>query len=229
MRYIIQELGGIATWFGEAAIWCWDHTLPLDWLGECFYEIHWYTLNLIRWFWDFDEWLFWAVLEIEEILNWSSIRSLIRNWLPDLEDLHDWWYNWTTWVGQQIESWWNTTVTTVQGWITAATEGFAELRAAWDDFWQITWPSWTANFNTLKAAWDDFWVNIFPTLVSFTWLGTWWDTRVLEVQRLIEDTIKVWFPFYESLARLWGDIELFFTDPLEWLYVKMDEWFERFW
>jgi len=46
----------------------------------------------------------------------------------------------------------------------------------------------------------------------------WWETELAE----LSETFSWIFEFRDSITE-------FFSDPLQWLYNKMDEWFERFW
>ena len=225
MQKIIEFLGNIVTWLAEAAIWAWDSVLPLNWLGEIFYYLHWEVLNIISRMWDFDSWLWHLAVVVEDILSWDTIQDLLLDWLPHLEHMHDWWYNWTVWVGQQIDSWWASIQLTVQGWIAAAVSVYETMLAEWTDFWDLTFPAWTARLDEVKAAWDNFWAVIFPTLVDFAWLGTWWDARVADISALIDSA----FVMRVSLWAGWQDIRdsvlEFFADPLEWLWTRFTDWF----
>ena len=90
---------------------------------------------------------------------------------------------------------------------------------------EYNWPEFTANFTNLKAAWDTFWTVTFPTLVSWAWLTTWWNSRLEDIQGLINSA----FTIREGLWTGWQDwrdkVVEFFTDPLEWLLAKFTDWF----
>ncbi|KKL06247.1 hypothetical protein LCGC14_2597960, partial [marine sediment metagenome] len=151
------------------------------------------------------------------------------NGLPDLEDVVDWWGRWPTWVAQAINDWWSGTGTAVQDWIAVA---IAELEGAWEDwlyFWNITWPAWLAQFETLRASWDNFWTGLYPSLVSFTWLTTWWTSTMGEVQDLIDSAFTVRDSLWSGWQELRDQVVEFFTDPWAWLYNRFDDFIERFW
>ncbi len=187
----------------------------------------------IAWgFYDFSLWIVEVHDRIQQVLTWSTIWAYILSYVPNLVDIRDWFYDWPSNIYGVVTDWWSSTSSEVLSWIDEAKSYAAtlvagvdtwlgNLQATWDDFWTITWPEWMSNFDAVKAGWDNFWTQTFPTLA--TWTG---------VDNLIDSTIRAWLPFYDDLAslvRLWGEIEEFFSDPLQWLYNKMDEWFERFW
>lgn len=119
----------------------------------------------------------------------------------------DWFLSRWAWFITTINEWWGTVSTTVEGWIATATEGLSALKVAWDNFWVVT----------------------FPTLLDWFKLENWWSTRLFGIDKLINDTIKIWFPFYDELVSLWNEIKEFFVDPVEYVYNQLDEFFERFW
>ena len=177
----------------------------------------------------FNNWLVWAAGEISDILSWASIKSLIRSWLPRLEDTVSWFLDWWNKVQSVVTSWWSATQTTVKGWISTAVQPFNAMLTAWTSFWNSTWPGWVTSFNSLKSSWDNFWAVTFPTMVSFTWLATWWNSRLLDIQGLIDSAFTV----RTSLWAGWQDwrdrVAAFFTDPEDWLYKSVDRIIERFW
>ena len=229
IQWIIRRLSDISMWFYDLAAECWDAFYVPDIIGYLFYDIHGFFVKLAWDFVDFDDWLEWARDEIYDILSWSNIRSLIRGWLPDIEDLVDWWDRWWVWVGQEIDDWWSSTRLTVRGWIDAA---IASLEGGWEDwvsFWNNTWPQWTEFLNNLKAAWDNFWSVTFPTLVSFTWLTTWWNSRLTDIQALINTAFTLRESFWAGWQELRDSVLEFFADPLKWLYDRLEDFMDRYW
>ncbi len=162
---------------------------------------------------------------IKTILTWDDIKSLTLNWLPDLEDVIVWFSDWWGKVGDVISDWWDPIYLTVKEWVEARIAGFDSLKVDWGNFWTVTWPDWMRSLDSLWAAWDNFWTVTFPKLVSFDWLGIWWDSKLKELDKLINDKLKSWFPFYDDLVKIWDDMKKFFTDPLEFLWTKFADWF----
>lgn len=225
MDWIIEELADARDFFYDAYQEVRDWIWPFDLLRYPLYGLYGVFMWLVKDFEDFREWLEWAADWIDEILSWSNIRSLIRSWLPYLEDAVDWFRGWAHYVIQEVTDWWAATSSTVLGWINIATEGFDDLVAAWDSFWHITWPELLGNVHTLSETWDNFWTVIFPDLVSFTWLGAWWDARLFDIQSLIESWTVTLSPFWEGWQDVRDKVLEFFNDPLEWLWVRFSDWF----
>lgn len=225
LAYIVEDLNAATDFFydiyREVLDWVW----PFWYAAEFFYDLS-IVFNWLAWdFHDFGEWVYTVVDDLRDILTWSNIRSLIRSWLPDIEDLVDWWDWWWVWVGQEIDDWWWYTKNTVQGWIDLATQGFDELVTAWDSFWNITWPNLLAITNSLSAAWDNFWTVTFPTLVAFTWLDTWWDSRLIDISDLIDTAFTLREGWWLDWLEIKDQVVEFFVDPWEWLLTKFTDWF----
>jgi len=200
-----------------------------DWMAGPLWDIYDWLWDVYKWF-NKAAWWYEDVKDaIEDILSWSNIRSLIRSWLDGIEDLIDWFSNWWNIIKAKVEEWWEETLTFVKGLIAIAVQGLDDLIEAWDTFWRVTWPEWTGNLSELRSLWDTFWTTIFPTLVSFTWLETWWISQLGEIDTLIDSTLKRWFPDFNDLVKLWKELGEFWKDPLQWAYDKLDEFFENFW
>lgn len=226
---IVEYLVDISEFFYDLMLEVWDWPEPLWRIGYVLYEIS-DVFNSLAWrFADFAEWLEWAQDEIEDILSWSNIRSLIRDWLYKIEDVLDWWYDWWNFVKAKVEDWYKPKLSAIKDLIETATQGFEELVTAWNNFWNVTWPEWTGKLSELRLLWDTFVNQTLPTLLTFSFLITWWNDKLIEVQTLIDSAVKTWLPFYNEFIALWEDIKLFFSDPLQWCYDKLDEFFERFW
>jgi len=176
-------------------------------------------------FGDFNDWVEYAADVIGDILSWSSIRSLIRSWLYGIESALDWFQSWTTWVGQYITDWWAGILPYVLSYVDDAVEGLDSLIAAWGNFWTVTFPQWTSKLDNLIADWDNFWTMTFPTLVSFTWLTTWWTSTIGEVQGLIDSAFTLRDSLWAGWQEMRDQVIEFFADPLEWLWERFTDWF----
>ena len=203
MDWIIEELEDIADFFYEAYQEVKDWWSPFDLLKYPLYGIYGRFRWLAEWFEDFRDWLAWAADELDEILSWSSIRSMIRSWLYKIEDALDWFLSWTYWVRQEIREWWSSQLPYILDYIDSVVEG-------WEDF---------------AANWDDFWNNIYPNLISFTWLTTWWNSKILDVQKLINTAFTLRESFWEGWQEVRDKVTNFFADPLEWLLTQFTDWF----
>lgn len=173
----------------------------------------------------FNNWLVWAQGELGKVLNWDTIWSYLLNYVPNLIQLRDWFYNWVTYVTNTITSWWSATFVTVKGWISTAVQPFKAMLTAWNNFWQTTWPQWTSSFNSLKSAWDNFWSYTFPTLVSFSWLETWWNSRLQDIQGLINSAFTARASLWAGWQEMRADVAGFFSDPVEFIWERFTGWF----
>ena len=229
MIWIIEELIAIQEFFYDAyqevKDWVWPFYLlkyPLYGLYGSFYWLE-------DGFYDFYQWLLWAEERLEETFSWPYIRSLISSWLYGIESALEWFGNWAYWVREEINEWWQPILLYVLGYIDLAVEGLANLVTTWDYFWNVTWPGLLDELVILKATWDNFWSVTFPTLVNFDWLNIWWNSRLQEVDTLISSWLTSFSPFWEGWQEVRQELGDFFTDPLQWAYDKLDEFFERFW
>ena len=207
MIWIIEELERAEEFFYDAYLEVKDWVYPFNSLRYPLYGLYGVFLWLVEGFYEFYQWLDWAADQIDEILSWSNIRSLIRGWLDGIEAALSWFLNWTTWVGQYITDWWSGILPYILTYIDNAVEGL-------EDF---------------AATWSNFWTNIFPSLVSFNWLDTWWQSRLLEIDALIGSWLASFSPFWEGWQEVRNEVVDFFADPLQWVYSRLDEFFERFW
>ena len=183
-------------------------------------------------FWDLltpiaqvSDWAYDVQQKVADILSFDNIWSYFHDWFVAAANAWDWvldaWWIVTNW----IDDWWSGASLTVQGWIAIATQGFNDMVVAWGNFWNVTWPQWTGKLDILRGEWDNFWTVTYPNLVSFEWLTTWWNERLPEVNTLINSAILIWFPFYDSLAELWGSVAEFITNPFDWLENRLADWF----
>jgi len=207
MIFIIEELIAVEEWFYEAYQEVRDWVYPFYLLKYPLYGLYGAFLWLVEGFYDFYQWLEWAADRIDEILNWTNIRNLIRSWLYGIEDILTWFLSWTYWVRQEIADWWEGILPYILSYVDNAVEGFTDFIAIFDNFLTV----------------------ILPNLLTFDWLTTWWDSRLLEIDALISSWLTSFSPFWEGWQEIRTSLADFFADPLQWIYSKLDEFFERFW
>ena len=229
MTWIINRLNDISGFFYDLYLDCYTIGWPVEPIGIWFYYLSDWFSKLAWNFGDFSTWVSDVAAKVANILNWTTVWSNIISIVPNLEAIRDWFYSWWVWVDQRVTDWWSSTSTTVIGWIDAAKdwaklwidwldERINSFLVVWSDFVNITWPQFTTQLSSLLAAWSTFITITLPTLPNW-----------LDIDKLINDTLKRWFPFYDGLSRLWDSIAEFFTDPEEWLYKSLDRIIERFW
>lgn len=207
MVWIIEELQNAEDWFHDAYVVVRDWVYPFSLLEYPIYGLYGVFKWLVEDFYDFYLWLEEANALISDILSWGNIQNLIRSWLIGIEDALSWFRNWTTYIGQYIADWWSSILPLVLAYVDSALAGLGDFAATWDNFWN----------------------NIFPGLVTFEWLTSWWNGKLTEVNSLINSWFIAFTPFWEGWQDVREEVIAFFSDPLQWIYDKLDEFFERFW
>jgi len=188
------------------------------------------AVNRLAWaFYDFYFWLETLSFKVSSFLNWNNIWDAVKRNIPSLELIQDWFYERWEWFTEQVTLWWAETSQWVLDRI--------DIAKAWAWLW-IDYLD--TEINALKARLDNLVIEFPDVTELLSWFTNWWGnvrveleswwTGVLpEVQSLIDSNLKTWFPFYDELVSLWGDIKEFFTDPEDWLYKSLDRIVERFW
>jgi len=207
----------------------------LDWVypfwlaADFFYEICLLFNDLAYAFRDFGDLIWDWRYEIEDILSWSTIRSYIRNWLPDLENMVVWFWDWYDWIINTVENWWYSTKYTVQAWIDSA-----------QAFLQSQINSIDTYLAYLEAAWDSF-KGMIPDLEAVTsWFANWWNNALAniiawgaltgtQIQGLVDSAFTLRDDFWAGWQDWRDKVAEFFTDPEDWLYKAVDRIVERFW
>lgn len=227
--WIIQELNDISDFFYKIYLEVLSWVYPFWLVADFFYQLS-KLFNWLAWdFYDFGIWVNDVAAKIGKILSWETIEQYITDWLRWLPSPLNWFVNLWSEVWDEIRDWWSGTEYTVQGWIDVARQ-----------YLQNQLDSLTSWVTSLQASWDDFKGRIPSLDAIISWFPNWWGATLAniitwgaltatQIDSFIDSKIKEWLPFIASLQALWKDIELFFTDPLQWLYDRMDEWFERFW
>lgn len=226
----------IASWFSSAAntlynvhLQCYASFYIPNVIGDLFYTTSGLMSNIASGLYTFYSWTVDVATRLINIITESDIYNYIISFFPSLDDIINWFGNWTSYVWGQITSWWQSVIPTVQQWIEEA------INSAGGLIGQLQ--TWLTN---LQQAWDNF-ITRLPTIDEvLAWFGdwfgqvrtniiAWWNETVPSLNDWINSTLQEWFPFYDELVSLWADIRLFFVDPLAWVYEKLDEFFERFW
>lgn len=225
VNYIVQELNDISDFFYDLYIEVNGWVTPFWYAAGFFYDLC-QVFNYLAWdFYDFGQWVYEITDEIGEILTWSNIRSLIRSWLPDIEDIVDWWDRWWVWVGEEIDSWWDYTRGIVEGWISYATGWLSDwidsiestlvtLEAAWDE-----WVAKIPSFDMVWGWFTDWWANVLAHII------TWGALTATGINSLIDSWFKLYEPFWAGWQDVKDNVIEFFNSPLDWLLDRFTDWF----
>ncbi len=200
---IFSAVWDISAWFlsahQEVSGWIW----PFYYLQYPLYGLHSVSWSMLTPIAHFGDWADDVAAKVSQVLTLEQITAYFSAMLTYATAAWDWVQNATWNVWYIVEDWWSSTQFIVLGWIDTATEGLAGL----------------------LEAWDNFRVTTLPTLVSFTWLDTWWNGRLTEVSSLIDSWFKSYEPFWAGWQDFRDKVALFFEDPLEFLWSLFADWF----
>lgn len=141
----------------------------------------------------------------------DKVLARIATWWGDLDN---WWSAKREWVKDRIAQ----ARDTLEDRIDDVRGQLSSLLVAWDNFWENTWPQLLKDFGALGVKVGNFFTLTLPTLAS-----------KLDVGKAFDDFRLEWKDFFNFWGSLGREVMEFFTDPLQWVYDKLDEWFERFW
>ncbi len=218
MDWIRERLVGVFTFFfsiyAETAGWIW----PFYLISAPFYQLYQSFVYITMYWINFTEWVdeVWTI--VERIWTSEGILGLINWWFPALADVIQWFSDRWSWFVSVVGDWWDSTKTTVLGWIDIATEGFNAVKVWWDEFWTITWPQWVATLEVLGDEVSNFFTQTLPDLYDHLKLENWFNGKLFAIDGLIGSKLVEWFPFYNDMAE-------FFSDPGEFLLAKLADWF----
>ena len=196
-----------------------------SWLGDGFAALVDFASECAYALWRASNWYEDTIELLQDILSWSNIRNLIRGWLEGIESALAWFSSAFSNVVAIINAWWDSVISSVQDMIDAATQGIDEVTTAWHNFWNVLLPAIYSQLELLAANWSQFWTVTFPDLVSFDWLGIWWDSRLTDISSLIDSAFTLRDGLWAGWQEIRENVLEFFADPLEWLWDRFTDWF----
>ncbi|MBA7559945.1 hypothetical protein ES708_01563 [subsurface metagenome] len=220
MTRIIEYLEDIEGWFLDAYYEVRDWAWPFKYLKDPLYSLKRSFGYLATYFETFDLWLEWADDQLDDIFSWSTIRSYIRTWLPDLEKAIDWWDRWWIWVGQEVDDWWQPWWAWIRGeiddlenWallqIDNAVENITQVVTNIYDYSQTTINNFT---EYVTEVWNNFYdysqttINNFTENISqfITNINDYTQTTINNVTEFITEVID-WDRVTKALDDWWAD------------------------
>lgn len=207
------------------AIDIYQEPLLPDFLGDFFVELEYIFADIATTFYEVDQaWDdFWD--EISEFLDWGEIYQHITGWIPNIEEIRDWFYNWWNNVLTVVYEWWHDITLEVQSWIEqgdAFLHGLIDSVEGWLSDLQNEFDTFVAGLPDLTAIgewFSDWWGNILAEL------DIWWNDRLADIQGLIDSAFANWSPFWEGWIEVKDSVVEFVCDPLEWLWGRFADWF----
>jgi len=204
---IFSIVWDISDWFYEAYRIARDWWWPFDLLASPLRYISDYFWDLLTPISHLGDWIEDVVDTLQNILTFSNIWSYFKDWFQWAEWAYDWVRTARSKVDDIVNTWWSSTQQAVISWVNEAKAYALSL-----------FTNLQSLLGSLQSTWDDFITQTLPNLAD--WTG---------IQSMINTTLSIWFPFYNELTSLWSEIKKFFVDPLQYIYDKLDEFFERFW
>lgn len=225
MTSIIDALDSVSDWFYKLYLEVYGWVYPFWLTADFFYQLS-VLFNTLAWrFYDFSLWVSEVQGKVSLVLSWSTIWSSVLGMVPNLLQLRDWFYNWVTFVTNTVNTWWGATSLTVQAWVQSAkdmaTSLFNQLNNALASL-QSAWDSFKGKVPTIDAViswWGNWWGNVLPQL------GTWWNSRLLEVQGLIDSAFLTRQSLWSGWQEMRENVVEFFADPVELIWNRFTNWF----
>lgn len=200
---IYSYLNAIGDWFWQAYVEVYGWAYPFNRLATPLYYVasNFWSFAL-RWI-EFSNWIVTAVNSIAAKVDWTGLYSWFNQYLSMIVGAWNWVYQAVSNVTSIVNTWWSSTITTVQGWITAATQGLAGMLSAWSNFVMTT----------------------LPSLVSFSGLNTWWTGQLVQVSSIIDSAFTLRSNLWEGWQEVKNDIIGFIATPFDWLLDRFTDWF----
>jgi len=221
--FIVEKLNDIGYWLYGIYLDCWYAGWPLAQIADWFYYLSDAAYSLAWKFSDFFSWLLTEAQEWDKILSWPTIWSLIQSYLPNLEEIGDWFYDWTSNVRGEILNWWSWTTHVVEGWVTSAlieAKLYTDMLA--NSFWDLreAWDSFAGKIPTLDSllAWWSNWTGELLAIVN-----NWWTSTLTEVEGLIDSSFILREDFWSGWQDSRDKVTEFFTDPFNWIKAYIIE------
>lgn len=226
---IVTYCNSISDYFYSIYVEVLGWIYPFWYIARFFYYLCDLFNNLAWAFYSFSQWADDVNSKVTNILTYANIRSYFDNFFFWAFEAWSWTSNAWTIVVSIINSWWGSVGYTVRVWIEDAKQwagaqidslvGTINYILAWWNEFQPKIPS----IDEILSWFTDWWGKILASIIS------WGALTGIQISTLIDSKIRDWLPFYDELAGLWGDIKLFFTDPLQWAYDRAEEFMDRFW
>uniref|UniRef100_A0A6M3LXB9 Uncharacterized protein n=1 Tax=viral metagenome TaxID=1070528 RepID=A0A6M3LXB9_9ZZZZ len=229
LTWITNRLSDIAGYFYDVYLETLGWVYPFWLVANFFYQLHVLFTNLAWDFYNFNTWATDVASKVASILNFNQITAYFSTWINYATTAWNWVINSWSNVSNIIGNWWSSVQYTVQVWIETAKQ-----------FVQTQIDNISTILNNLKASVESLLAqipSINELLYWFTdWWGkvlvnltTWWNEKLLDVRDLINTAFKNYEPFWEGWQDCKNAVVEFFTDPWQWLYDRLEDFFERFW
>ena len=225
MTRIIELLNDASDFFYQIYRETRNWIYPFYYISDFFWDLCDAFNDLAWYFYDFALWVNDAAGKVEEILSYHDIYSYFRDFLDAGWDAWMWVLDAAGNIRRGVDSWWASVRYDVMDWIDAAGDALeAQMAglASWVDDIQAFIDELEIDFPDISGILD--WFTDWGGHVLAT-VNTWWNSRLLEVQELINSAAAGVAAMAEGWQEVKSDVVEFFNDPLEWLWTRFTDWF----
>jgi predicted PurR-regulated permease PerM len=142
---------------------------------------------------------------------WEEFRQEVIDFFTEipkwLNELWQYFLNFADTFAGWISDWWDGIFETVKDWVLTVVDKLKEIVTDIGD----TLERWVTTV-------ENFFTQVLPELA-----------HKLDVLDMIKSFFEPWRDLLNFLSEVAADIGEFFSDPLAWVYNKLDDFFERFW
>lgn len=241
---IVWDLSG---WLYETYQATSDWWFPFNKISEPLYWLYYHTHGLLDHIAHFCDFMIYIEFMVAEKGIWSTIKELIRSWLPWLDDAFEFFDN--LWI--EVKLFFSDPV---------------ERLRYYGEYWILPWMQQHVPFVATVYQWfidfaDEiqlFFQNpvdrlqylgkeyVLPWLTkNVSWLAEVYhwamdysyqielffqDPRkyifeTIDLDRVLIDWLKATFPWYDDFMQIWNDMLQFFINPLDFLLDRFTDWF----
>lgn len=229
MQLIVDWLESASDFFYDAYRETAGWVYPFSLLSIPMYSLYSVFDVLAYYFGVFDDWLVQAADWLAQILSFDDIWNYFQGWFQAAESAWQWVVNAVYNIWNVIEDWWSGVYFDVLDLFHSA------MDAAYNYYQSAVYlidelrDQVQGIIDQIPALdevvqWIGNWVNNVLTLID-----QWWSGAVNQVQALIDSAFIARDSLWSGWQEIRDQVVEFFSDPLEWVYNKMDEFFERFW
>jgi len=225
MNWLIQGCNDASSFFYSIYLEVLGWVYPFRYAAGFFYQLC-LIFNDLAWdFYYFNQWVDDVAAKVGNILSWSTIWSYILSNVPNLTAIRDWFYSWWNNVLSAVNSWWASTQNTVTGWIASA-QSYLQNQInslnTWFTNLQAQINALIGNlpsFNEILSWFADWWSNVLGKIIA------WGALPAQQIQSLIDSAFGQREPFWAGWQDIRDNVIEFFSDPLEWLWLRFTNWF----
>lgn len=219
-----MAIGLPSSWRSRISGWRWViFTWTIDIGGLLLNLIDWilawvnYVIALAQGAWD---WLASVVDWVKEL--WNILIAYINKQVQPLWNrITTWWYDLSTWwsaTWYSVTNWVNARFDSLKDWVGATRDWLVDRINAAASQLRDSIAAAVSSLNRLIGQWNSFVTFTLPGLAS-----------LVDITKAFDNFMLKWRDLFNWWGEFWRDVTDFFTNPFQWIYDRLDEFFERYW